>query len=190
MVGIISRGMGAVLLLAIAALGSVALSPQVKSASAAPCAHAGDTHAEASIAELRDATHCLINRGRAQRDKPRLGQNAKLRDAAERHTRTMLRTDCLDHRCPGESSLGQRIRKAGYLDGATRWRFAESTGCKGTPRRMVNAWMGVRFHRRNLLDTAFRDVGVGLEGGSPEVGGCKGNPGLTTYTVVVAFRRG
>jgi uncharacterized protein YkwD len=187
MVGIILRGAGAALLLTLAAL---VVSPGVERASAAPCAHAGDTHAQASIGQLRDATVCLINRRRAQRDKRRLDQSARLGDAAERHTRVMLRTDCLDHRCPGEPSLGQRIRKTGYLNGADRWRFAESTGCKGTPRRMVEAWMDVRFHRRNLLDAAYRDLGAGLRERSPDVGGCKGNPDLTTFTVVVAFRRG
>jgi uncharacterized protein YkwD len=187
MVGIIRRGAGIALLLTLAAL---VVSPAVERASAAPCAHAGDTHPEASIRQLRDATLCLINRRRAERDKRRLDQSAKLGDAAERHTRVMLRTDCLDHRCPGEPSLGQRIRKTGYLNRAKRWRFAESTGCKGTPRRMVEAWMDVRFHRRNLLDGAYRDLGAGLKEGSPEVGGCKGNPDLTTFTVVVAFRRG
>jgi uncharacterized protein YkwD len=190
MVGIISRGAGAALLLAISAFVVLAASPEVKSAVAAPCAHSGDTHAQASIGQLRDATVCLINRRRAQRDKRRLDQSARLGDAAERHTRVMLRTDCLDHRCPGEPSLGQRIRKTGYLNGADRWRFAESTGCKGTPRRMVEAWMDVRFHRRNLLDAAYRDLGAGLRERSPDVGGCKGNPDLTTFTVVVAFRRG
>jgi uncharacterized protein YkwD len=178
------------LLMAIAAFGFVALSPQVEPASGAPCAHADDTHAEASIAQLRNATLCLVNRRRAQRDKGRLDRNAKLGDAAERHTRVMLRTDCLRHRCPGEPSLGQRIRRTGYLNRASRWRFAESTGCKRTPRRMVNAWMSVRFHRRNLLEPAYRDIGAGLKARSPHVGGCKGNPDLTTYTVVVAFRRG
>jgi hypothetical protein len=153
------------LLMAIAAFGFVALSPQVELASGAPCAHADDTHAEASIAQLRNATLCLVNRRRAQRDKGRLDRNA-------------------------EPSLGQRIRRTGYLNGASRWRFAESTGCKRTPRRMVNAWMSVRFHRRNLLEPAYRDLGAGLKARSPDVGGCKGNPDLTTYTVVVAFRRG
>jgi uncharacterized protein YkwD len=190
MVGIISRGAGVALLSAAAAVGTFAASPKVESAAAAPCAHAGATHAEASIAQLRNATLCLVNRRRAQRDKGRLDRNAKLQEAAERHTRVMLRTDCLDHRCSGEPSLGQRIRRTGYLNGANRWRFAESTGCKGTPRRMVNAWMNIRFHRRNLLEPAYRDIGAGLKARSPDVGGCKGNPDLTTFTVVVAFRRG
>lgn len=173
----------------ISALAALAVSPGVEHANAAPCAHAVDTHAEASIRQLRNATVCLINRRRSQRDKRRLDESAKLRDAAERHTRAMLRTDCLGHRCPGEPSLGKRIRKTGYLDGATRWRFAESTGCKATPLRMVEAWMDVRFHRRNLINGVYRDLGLGLEKRSPDVGGCKGNPDLTTFTVVVAFRR-
>jgi uncharacterized protein YkwD len=177
---------GALLALAVVA---VSTGPDRATAAAGGCAHATDTHADASLKQLTDATICLINRERSQRDRRRLDESAKLKEAAARHTSVMLRTDCLDHTCPGERGLRKRIKKTGYLKGATRRRFAESTGCKNTPRGMVEAWMARRFHRRNLLERSYRDVGTGLGRGSPNVGGCKGNPDLTTFTVLVAFRR-
>jgi uncharacterized protein YkwD len=184
---------GRLILLLVAGALAVALlgagSEPARAGGGGGCAHAGDTHADATLKQLRDATVCVINRERGQRDRPRLDASGKLRKAAVRHTRVMLRTDCLDHRCPGEPGLRKRIKKTGYLEGATRWHFAESTGCKNTPRGMVKAWMAKRFHRRNLLKGRYREIGVGPAGGSPEVGGCKGSPDLTTYTALFAFRR-
>lgn len=156
-------------------------------ARAASCAHADATNAEATLNQLEQAVVCLINQKRHSLDRPRVDRNGKLNHAAARHTRTMLDEDCFRHRCPGEPELGRRIRATGYLDGATKWRYAESFGCKLTPRGMVNAWLERRFHRRNLLKTRYRDIGVGAGRGAPSA--CSTNPALTTFTAVFAWRK-
>jgi uncharacterized protein YkwD len=157
-------------------------------ASAASCAHADDTHATASLKELKRAVVCLINDKRHDHGKHQLDRNGKLDEAAGRHTRMMLRKDCFQNKCPGEPGLGGRIRDTGYLKGATRWHYAENLGCDDTPKQMVHTWMGSPFHRKNILKSKYRDIGAGAAKGVPQ-GSCGNNNALTTYTVVFAWRK-
>jgi uncharacterized protein YkwD len=173
---------GLLALLAVLALGGVATN-----ASAVTCRHADDTHATASLKDLKRAIVCLVNDKRHDRGKHRLDRNGKLDQAAGRHTRQMLKKACFKDKCPGEPGLGGRIRETGYLQGATRWHYSESFGCESTPKQMVHAWMGTPFHRRNILKSKYRDIGVGAGKGVPH-GSCNNNNALTTFTAVFAWR--
>jgi len=177
--------LGAALLLTLAAL---MLRPGLEPALARACAHAGATVDQATPGELAKALVCLINHARRDRDKPRLDPNGKLRTAAARHNRAMRRENCWEHKCPGETGLGKRIRRTGYLDGARKWRFAESFGCATTPRKLFEAFLERRFHRRNMLDRRYRDVGAAAIEDTILASGCLGND-IATYTVVFAYRK-
>ena len=74
----------------------------------------------------------------------------------------MVATDCLAHRCQGEVELEERLRQAGYFNDASSWSFAENTGCAVSAEAMVAGWLDVRFHRINILDKEFDDIGVGV----------------------------
>jgi uncharacterized protein YkwD len=171
----------------IATVGTTVTGPATASASS--CRHADATHLTATTAQLERATICLINQVRHAHGKPRLDPNAKLADAAARHTKTMLAEDCLAHRCPGEPSLGRRIRRSGYLKGADSWRYAENLGCAGTPRQMVTAWRQSHFNRKNLLNGKYRDVGVGAGRGVPLRTACPKDPSRSTFTALFASRQ-
>ena len=187
-VGVARRPPGLILVAAaVAGACLVALFTGSAVSRAAPgCAHADDTRAQASLSELAKATVCLINRERADRDKHRLDDNAKLRTAAKGHTETMLKKDCFKHRCPDEPSLDRRLRKSGYLRHAVSWRYAEDIGCALRPRRMVELFMRDKFNRRNLINAKYRDVGVGTGRGVPSK--CNDNESMSTFTVVSASR--
>jgi uncharacterized protein YkwD len=157
-------------------------------ASATDCAHATDTWATASIDQLERSIGCLVNEKRHDRGKHRLDRNGKLDEAAAKHTRQMIKKDCLSHRCPGEPGLGGRIRDTGYLKGANRWRYAENTGCAATPKAMFNAWFDSSFYRENMLKSTYRDVGIGAAKGVPDVAACDHDQTRTTYTMVFAWR--
>ncbi len=174
---------GLLALLAVLAIGGAATN-----AAAATCRHADDTHATASLKDLKRAIFCLVNDKRHDRGKHQLDRNGKLDQAAGRHTRQMLKKDCFQDKCPGEPGLGGRIRETGYLQGATRWHYSESFGCESTPKQMVHAWMGTPFHRRNILKSKYRDIGVGAGKGVPH-GSCNNNNALTTFTAVFAWRK-
>jgi uncharacterized protein YkwD len=144
---------------------------------------------EASGKELRRALICLINEKRRERDRPVLDSNGDLKEAANKHNKAMLRENCFAHDCPNEPSLGQRVRRSGYLQGARRWRYAENIGCAATPRALLRIWMQNDFARQNILNRVFRDIGAGAVKDQVPRSRCDtGNE--VTYTVVFARRKG
>ena len=97
----------------------------------------------------------------------------------------MVETDCLAHRCPGEADLESRLRRAGYFAGASSWRYAENTGCGASAEAMVASWMERSYHRINILDQDFREVGVGVSQERVD-GRCE--QGYATFAVVFGRR--
>jgi uncharacterized protein YkwD len=161
--------------------------PTVEAATAGTCANAEEPAQELERKALRKALTCLINKQRQARDLVKLHKNRQLKHAAQRHTNTMVKTDCLLHECPGEAGIEQRIRRSGYLDGADRWAYAENTGCAVTAKAMVGRWMDSDFHRGNVLRHKFRDIGVGVSN-LPVSSECKADH--ATFTAVFAWRKG
>jgi uncharacterized protein YkwD len=169
-------------------LAAVALSARadVATGQTRACPNAKAPAADLSRKALRRVTTCLINNLRRNRGQVPVSRNLRLQRAAQRHTRVMVRTSCLKHRCPGEPRLQRRIRRSGYLDGARRWSFAENTGCAQTARAMIRSWRQSRFHRTNMLGPRFRDIGVGVVG-RPARARCPAK--AATFTALLAWRR-
>jgi uncharacterized protein YkwD len=148
---------------------------------ASACPGAALTPTSANLREVRAAVLCLLNRERTSRGMKALHSNAKLRKAAERHSRNMNRQDFFDHVTPSGSTPLQRVKAAGYLTGASSFSVGENIGWGesrlSTPLEMVNAWMHSAGHRANILRREFRHVGIGVNVGAP-IGGAGG----ATYT--------
>jgi uncharacterized protein YkwD len=149
------------------------------------CAHATEPVREITDPQLRKAMICLMNKERSRHARPRLKPSRALEEAAETHTDAMVETECLRHVCGNEPDLEKRLRRAGYLDDARKWQFAENTGCGLTAEAMVANWMASTYHRLNILGKKFRDLGVGVSDGQVQ-GRCK--PGYGTFTAVFAYR--
>jgi uncharacterized protein YkwD len=109
---------------------------------------------EASAVELRAAVVCLINRFRAQRGLPRLGEQRRLDAAAQGHSNEMVARDFFAHGNPGV-----RITAAGFDWGA--YGEAISTGFR-TPRAAVAGWLSSSPHCRILLSPTYEFVGIGV----------------------------
>jgi uncharacterized protein YkwD len=150
-----------------------------------PCGNGDRPVAELTRAEMRRAVRCLINAERFDRDRAKLVRSRELQRAAQRHAATMVATDCLAHTCGDEVDLAERIRRAGYLVGADSWQYAESTGCGASPRAMVTNWMANRFHRVNILEKTYRDVGIGAV---PEPVESRCEDSYATFAVVFGWR--
>jgi uncharacterized protein YkwD len=175
---------GLVLLTAIA----FALRPDPGSAAAGAgvaCPGAGQPAAQMNASQLRRAVRCLINEERAARDLSAVVKDQSLKKAAQAHSEVMAETGCLAHQCAGEDDLQTRLRDAGYLDGAEMWRFAENTGCGLSAEAMVANWMATRFHRINILQAKFRDIGIGAVPQRVK-GHCE--RGYATFAVVFGWR--
>jgi uncharacterized protein YkwD len=167
------RGRGFALVLAVTAL----LAPAQPAPAKRPCE---------SKREAAKQVVCLINAERARRGLSALRVASKLRRAARRHARDMVRGGHRSHWSHGEGPL-QRVAATGYLKGATRWTVGETLGtvrAGNGPAGLLARWMTSPGHRNILMSKRFREAGVGTAGGLP--GGGEG------YTVVVnvASRRG
>jgi uncharacterized protein YkwD len=144
-------------------------------ASASACAGAGTAPREATLARAQSATLCLINSARVQRGLSRLGAAAALARAASAHSREMAVRDFFSHNSPGGLTPAQRIDRAGYLHGVSRWKVGETiawgTGSSASPASIVRSWLQSPPHRAILLNGRYDDVGIGIAVGAPQGGG-------------------
>jgi uncharacterized protein YkwD len=64
-----------------------------------------------------------------------------------------------------------RIEAAGYMRGARSWFVGENlvwgNGELSTPANLVKAWMDSPAHRANLLRGRFKELGIGVQRGTP-----------------------
>jgi uncharacterized protein YkwD len=131
-----------------------------------PCGWADRSLSGATLDEARQATLCLLNKIRRAHHLPALSSSVRLRTAAWRHSRDMVRHKYFDH-----GAYIERIMRTGYLNGARSWRVGENIawggGNRETPAAIVNMWMHSAAHRANILTASFREIGVGVALGTP-----------------------
>jgi uncharacterized protein YkwD len=153
--------------------------PEAQATAACPAAASEPVAGE--LRKARKATLCLVNLERKAHGLRPLRENRRLRKAARRHSRAMVRRKFFDHVAPTGATLLKRVRSAGYLRGARSYTVGENIGWGGghyaTPLSMHRAWMRSPGHRENLLRPTFREIGIGIAAGVP-VGGGSG----ATYT--------
>lgn len=163
-----------------AVLALSALMPAVGSAQEEDCAAADMRPSEATNAETRAATLCLMNIERKAAGRPELRQQVTLRVVATRYSRQMVEDNFFSHVSPSGSTLSSRIKRSSYLKGARSYALGENLawgqGSLATPREIVESWMDSPGHRANILSPKFKDVGIGVVEGTPG----KGSGG--TYT--------
>jgi uncharacterized protein YkwD len=176
----------ALALLTPAVFAALAASPAT-TAALASCPHANAYSHQTSLANLRTAMRCLVNRKRDKHGLRKLRDNDRLASAARRHTNVMLGEDCFEHRCPGEPGLRKRIKQSGYLKGAKHYYFAEDLGFDRTPKRMIQRLMNSRYNRRNILGRDWCDIGVGAGWGSPDES--RDDSKYETFTILFAWRK-
>jgi uncharacterized protein YkwD len=113
-----------------------------------------------------------INLERSEAGVSALVEQDELALAARRHARDMVRRHYFSHTTLGGRSMVDRLLTVGYLGPAVgRWSVGEvlawGTGPLSTPAAAVAAWMRSPVHRRTLLSAAYREVGVGVQPGTP-----------------------
>lgn len=88
--------------------------------------------------------------------------NAALTNAALAHTQDMAANDFFSHTGSGGSSAGQRITAAGYA-----WRtYGENIAAGyGSVQAVMDGWLSSDGHCANLMNAAFRDIGVACVAG-------------------------
>jgi len=104
----------------------------------------------------------LVNVERSRAGCGPVSANAALRRAAQGHSDDMASRDYFSHTSPDGVTFAERIRAAGYDGGA----IAENIAAGQTSaKEVMGAWMASPGHRANILDCAYRDLGVGYATG-------------------------
>jgi uncharacterized protein YkwD len=139
----------------------------VRARAASSCANTGLTPRPDNLGLIRAAVLCLIDQEREAHGESALTPNAKLARAAQGHSEDMASEDYFSHVAPnGESPLA-RMRAAGYIYSsrigyAVGENIAWGTLWLASPQSIVGAWMASPGHRANILDSSFRETGVGV----------------------------
>jgi uncharacterized protein YkwD len=147
---------------------------------------------EEDLGRIRAATLCLVNRERAGAGEGPLAPNARLEAAAQGHTEDMVLGGYFDHIGPRGDTPVSRVRAAGYIySSRIGYEIGENiawgTLWLATPRSIVAAWMASPGHRANILDTRFRDSGIGVSAHppSPLAGGQAGAIYTQDFGVII-----
>jgi uncharacterized protein YkwD len=161
--------------------------PLAGAASASPCTRFGnDMPSQLSHRHARMAVRCLVNRMRDNHGLRHLRKNGRLKRAAQKHTRYMRNHRCFGHECPGEPSVLGRLQHVNYIVGGLRsWLYGENIAyggsSYGTPKAIVRAWMHSPEHRHNILNSGFRQIGIGFTRGIPPKPGANGSTFTTDF---------
>jgi uncharacterized protein YkwD len=156
---------------ALALAAALSLSLAAAPAAAGACANADASPDSATKRVLVRATLCVLNAARARHGLSALRLNGKLSTAARRHSRAMVRERFFSHDSPNGITFVDRIRAAGYLEGAQSWSLGENiaygSSSRSTPRSIGRSWMNSPGHRANILSRGFRQIGIGIASGTP-----------------------
>ena len=161
-----------------------ALWPRDSNTQSDPCGVTETHPSQAGIAAAGQATVCLLNRERTKRGLPPLRENGLLTAASLEHSEDMVHRDYFEHTAPDGRDVQTRLRAIGYSRGvsaSTGENIAYGYGAKSTPAAIVRIWMNSPPHRADILRPAFREIGIGIATGAPELPEAK-QADSATYT--------
>jgi uncharacterized protein YkwD len=104
----------------------------------------------------------LVNQERVSRGLHPLRLNTNLRDSARDHNQDMIDNDFFDHEGSDGSLPWDRACDHGYTPYGSSCYVGENiAGGYSTPAAVFNAWMSSQGHRDNMLNSEYREIGVG-----------------------------
>jgi uncharacterized protein YkwD len=102
------------------------------------------------------------NAYRVEHGCPALAQNAVLMRTAQAHSADMAAHDFVGHNSSGGTTLGARIKAAGYTYSLVAENIAWG---QRSPEQVVDLWFNESppndAHRKNILNCALREIGAG-----------------------------
>ncbi|MDO8185501.1 CAP domain-containing protein [Conexibacter sp. JD483] len=163
---------------------AAAPSPLASEAARGGCEHV-EVLASAEPELAAEAILCMLNRERAARHLSPLRRNPRLTTAADGHSRDMVRRRYFAHTAPGRVTFVRRITRARYARGGAAKlgeNLAWGMGDPAAPSAVVSGWMHSPEHRANILDPAFRSIGIGIAAGVPVATASAAAASGATYT--------
>jgi uncharacterized protein YkwD len=166
------------------ALAALAVSPAV-------AGNSGQSSGTSSSATVDLALLGQLNEIRAAHHLVPLTLSPDLNAAASLHSRDMLTRGFFDHASANGQVFWKRIQ-AFYPEGRFGyWSVGENlfwTTGPATATESVTAWMASPEHRANILDPAWRQIGISSVN-SPDAPGIFGNTDATVITTDFGVRR-
>jgi uncharacterized protein YkwD len=137
----------------------------------------------------------LVNLERTSRGLHPLIRNSSLTNAARAHNLDMIANNFFDHTGSDGSTPAQRACAHGFtpLFGSTCYVGENIAAGYPTPASVVNGWMGSTGHRANILNTNYREIGIGHNTGGTwgnywtMDAGLQPNPFLSMSTDTIVF---
>jgi uncharacterized protein YkwD len=130
------------------------------------CQNTQLTPEEGNLSLIREATLCLVNQERARNGEQPLQTNSDLQQAAEGHSQDMIAEDYFEHVTPAGVGPAERVQQTGYIPANTAWSIGENiawaTSYLATPEAIVTAWINSPEHLENILESKYRDSGIGV----------------------------
>ncbi|MFI8306186.1 CAP domain-containing protein [Streptomyces sp. NPDC085927] len=125
------------------------------SASASSPAATGAPEATGAIAKVVE----IVNAERGKAGCSPVKVNTALTEAAQKHSEDMAASSNMSHTGSDGSSPDDRITRAGYS-----WSTYGENVAYGysTPEQVMAGWMASPGHKENILNCAFKEIGVGL----------------------------
>ncbi len=132
-----------------------------------------------------------LNAIRAEHGLSQLVLSSKLSEAAQQHSQDMIDRGYFSHGSSNGQSFGQRLASF-YPEGAAHyWAVGENIlWSQGVPTAAssMRSWMASPPHRANILDPAWREIGIGAATSSDAPGTFGGRP-ATVITTDFGVRR-
>ena len=119
----------------------------------------------------------LVNKERAARGIAPVTVDARLTDAAQKHSAYQASINKMTHTGKGYTNAGQRITAAGYS--WSTWAENIAAGQRDCTQAM-SAWMNSSGHRANILSSKMKNIGMGV---------AKSSSGTMYWTMDLATQR-
>jgi uncharacterized protein YkwD len=118
-----------------------------------------ETRGLRDVERMRAEILASVNAQRKKAGVPPLRSNPLLDKAAQRHAQDMLARGYFAHESPANKTVRERAKEADY-----DWRAIGENIAEGqfSVDEVMRTWMNSPGHRRNILDPAFKELGVGI----------------------------
>jgi uncharacterized protein YkwD len=154
---------------------TVSLAPPaatIASVLATPCQDTELTPEPSNLDAVSQATLCLINQERARNNVLPLQTNATLERVAQEHSEDMVGKDYFAHTTPDGETQQERVLASGYIPNSQVGytigeNIAWGTLYLATPSSIVAAWIASPEHLANILNSEYRESGVGVDPAAP-----------------------
>src|SRR5215210_3980379 len=140
-------------------------------AQAADCAGADLVPDAGNLAQVGQATLCLLNNERGAQGLRPVSEAPGLTQPSAAYSARMVAENFFAHESPDGGTLVDRLTGAHYIAPDGDWTVGENIawgqGDLSTPRSIVAAWMASPGHRKNILTAEYTEIGLGVVTGTP-----------------------